>query len=347
MQPLLRRPRLAEDGRGVPGAALGQAASEPRRMAVMPTRLDQDAPDGQIAGFRDTPPALPFPGRGLAWHEAEEGHELPRVQEARQIAELGEQDNGGRGVDPAEAAEPADVGAIGGRLGQGGDLAVEGGDPREELLHGEDVFLEGARQDGEGKALGPNPRPVPLGPVPAVAVEAAMAGQELPEPVAPAEELLLDILPAPEEIAPGLARLVRDGDRREIARSEEPHQLADIAAVGLDPIAGFPGCERGGHHLAQHAKGRALAVQLIAGRAGLVADPDVAFAPQALEVAPEVARLIGNRVDLRLLTAGPENANPAGAFAIVNGHKDAILFHDRPPFACGSVPPGTTHVILR
>jgi len=341
MQPLLRRPRLAEDGRGVPGAALGQAASEPRRMAVMPTRLDQEAPDGQIAGFRDTPPALPFPGRGLAWHEAEEGHELPRVREARQIAELGEQDHGGQGVDPAEAAEPADVGAI------GGDLAIKGGDSGEELLDGTHVLLEGARQDGEGKALDPDPRPVPLGPVAAVAVNAAMPGQELPQPMAPAQELLLDICPAPEEIARRLAGLVRDGDRREVPRPEAPHQLPDIAPVGLDPIAGFPGGEGWGHHLARHAPCRALAIEVIARGTSLVANSDVAFALEPVEVAPKVARLVGNRVDLRLSTAGPQDSDHQGAFAVVNGHKDAILFHDRPPFACGSVPPGTTHVILR
>lgn len=74
---------------------------------------------------------------------------------------------------------------------------------------------------------------------------------------------------------------------------------------------------------------------------------DVAVALEPMEVTPKVPRLVGNRVDLRLVTVGPQASDHQGAVAVVNGHKDAILLQDRPPFGCGSVPPGTTHVILR
>jgi hypothetical protein len=39
---------------------------------------------------------------------------------------------------------------------------------------------------------------VPLGPVAALAVDPSVAGQKLPQAMAPAQEILRDVLPAPE-----------------------------------------------------------------------------------------------------------------------------------------------------
>jgi len=91
-----------------------------------------------------------------------------------------------------------------------------------------------------------------------------MAREELHQPVAPAEEILLHVLPTPEEISHRLGGLVRDADAGQFAGAEEPDELHGIAAVGLDPVSGLARRQGRRDHLAGHAAGRELALQRVA-----------------------------------------------------------------------------------
>ena len=194
------------------------------------------------------------------------------------VADLGEQGHRREGVDPAETAEPAHRLVVGLGLRQGRNLSGQVRDPGEQLFDRPPILFAGARQGGESEPLTADPGPVPLGPIPALAVHVPVAGQELPEAMPPAEEIFLDLFPAPEQIAGGLPGLVGDRDRGELPRPEEAHQLRGIPAIGLDPVPRLARRQGRGHDLARDVKGRELAKEVVARRPRLVADPHWALA---------------------------------------------------------------------
>ena len=325
----------------------GQGGPEPRRVAGMPARFDQDPPDVGVAGLGDAPPLRPVPGGVLARDQAEIGHELPGMREALKVPELGEQGHRREGVDPAEAAEPAHPFAVGRGLGQGRNLSGQVRDPGQELFDRAAIFRHGALQRREGEVLTAEPGPVALGPVPALAIDPAVAGQELAEAVPPAQEILLDIFPAPEQIPGRLPRLIRHGDRRELPGPEEADQLDGIPPIGLDPVARLPRRQGRGHDLAGDAEGRELAIEVVAGRPRLVADltgPSRfsrvnrrrtwrgSFGIERVSGASAPGRRIPS-TRVRLLSSMATN--------MVSFFMTGLLF------ACGSVPSGTTHAIIR
>src|SRR6267154_6680919 len=81
-------------------------------MAVVPRRLDQQAPDMEIPGARDATLATLFAARAFAGHESQIRHQRARRAEATEVVELGHQADRRDGVDAAEAAQPRDGLAI-------------------------------------------------------------------------------------------------------------------------------------------------------------------------------------------------------------------------------------------
>ncbi len=75
-----------------------------------------------------------------------------------------------------------------------------------------------------------------------------------------------------------VSSVFRDGDWREVPRLEQVPELAHIAPIDLDAIAGHAGRAREGHPLARHPQGRTLPIAVIAGRPSLVSHPDVVVA---------------------------------------------------------------------
>src|SRR5213078_3811205 len=86
-----------------------------------------------------------------------------------------------------------------------------------------------------------------------------------------------------------------------------------------------------------------LAIEIVAGHPGFVARRHRPFARQPLEQATDLARVVRELAQLRLRVAGPQDPRDDLPLAVIERHVGSILLHDRPPFACGSVPPGTTH----
>jgi hypothetical protein len=65
VEPELRLPRLREDGFGLALAPAREGGAQPRRVAVVPGRLDQNPPRVRVAGFGDAAPPLPIARRVL------------------------------------------------------------------------------------------------------------------------------------------------------------------------------------------------------------------------------------------------------------------------------------------
>jgi hypothetical protein len=193
-------------------------------------------------------------------------------------------------------------------------------------------------EDRVGEALVPQPGPVALRPVPALAVDPAGPGQEFQEPVPPAEEILLEVLPAAEQVPHRLLRFIGHPDRGQLPRPEEADQLRRIPAVGLDPLPRLAGGERRGHDLAGDAEGRELAVEVVPCGARLVAGSHRPLPLQPGEEAPEVLGLVRDLAQLGLRRLRPQGPRHDRVLAVIEGHVRDILLHARPPFACGSVP---------
>ena len=226
------------------------------------------------------------------------------------------------------------------------DLPVELGEAHLGLLDGEQSGVQGALQFRHLEPLGPEPRPVGLPPVGAGAIDAAMPEEELDEPMAPANDVLANIVAAAQQVAHRFLRLVGHVDRGQLARAVEADELGRVAAIRLDPLPRAARGESRGDHVAVDPEGRELPVQVVAGYAGLVADADRPLARQTLDEPAEEPRFVGNLPQLRLALPRPQDPCRDRPLAIIEGHVGSILLHDRPPFACGSVlpPRGTTHV---
>jgi len=91
---------------------------------------------------------LPFAGTALARHEAEVGHHLVRIVEARDVVERGDERGGGHWPDARRRGEPPHAWVL---RGEGCDPAVRRGDLRvQRLKYGEKWCHLDAQGVGDG-----------------------------------------------------------------------------------------------------------------------------------------------------------------------------------------------------
>ena len=171
--------------------------------------------------------------------------------------------------------------------GQAADLLAErlGGEVRREVrldrrdlgVPGDEhrpVVVVGRLQGPVGEALGEQPLLVAHRPGLPVAVDASVAEQELRQAV-PGPGAVLDHVPAgPAQVPDGLLLDGGHPDGHELAGPVEPGQAPGVPSVGLHPVAGGLGDERGGDDVAGHAERGEQTVQVVAGGARLVARPE-------------------------------------------------------------------------
>src|SRR5256886_1060115 len=338
MQALLRPPRVADDLVGLALAAVRQRAADGGSVPIGPGGLDQDAPGVTVAGFGQRSAALRLARGVLARHEPEVGHEFARPAEALEVHDLGQQDDRRQRVDPAEAAEPAHRLAIGRGGGKGLEFFVEFRLPRPRLLQREHGGLERAPERRQLEPLLTDPSPVGVAPVLAGEVGAPVAGQELEHAMPPAENIAADVVAAADEIAHGLLALVEDVDGGELASAEQSHELRGVPAVGLDPLPGASWGQRWRNDRAGDAEPGDLTVEIVAGHSSFVARRHRPFALEPLEQAADLACVVRDLAKLGLRVAGTQDPCDDLPLAVIERHVGSILVHDRPPFACGSVP---------
>ena len=107
MQALLRSPRLAHDGGGLPLSPAGERRADSGAVPIMPRGLDEDAAGMRVPRFGQRPATLGVPRGVLAGHQAEIGHEFTWPAEPLEVDDLSEENHRGERVDAAEAPEPA------------------------------------------------------------------------------------------------------------------------------------------------------------------------------------------------------------------------------------------------
>src|SRR5216683_2355812 len=89
-QPQLRLPSDLADRLGLALLPEQQLAADPRREAVTPGRLDQQPAGGAVAGLGETAAFDARSARMLGGHQPKIGHQLARIGEAREVAQLGD-----------------------------------------------------------------------------------------------------------------------------------------------------------------------------------------------------------------------------------------------------------------
>jgi hypothetical protein len=77
-----------------------------------------------------------------------------------------------------------------------------------------------------------------------------MTEQKFGQPMPRAEQIRANVFPTPEQIPGGFFSFIRDVNGGECAGSIENSELARIATIGLDPVAGTAGNQRRGNDLA-------------------------------------------------------------------------------------------------
>ena len=86
--------RAFDDRRGLSLGGLAGARTDGGTVAVAPGGLDEETPHVAVAGLGDPAALLLAAARVLARHQPDEGHELARVLEAAEVADLGDQRHG-------------------------------------------------------------------------------------------------------------------------------------------------------------------------------------------------------------------------------------------------------------
>jgi hypothetical protein len=240
------------------------------RIAVGPGALDQDLAGVGVAGFGDAAlTALPAAGV-LGGGEAEIAHELSWIIETGQVAEFGDERDGGEelyaseGLDGLDHGEQAPVAGVVLEFGlQALHPLVLFGNATQILL--EDDLLRGGVADdfAEPAQMGGSPVGLAL-------VADILAQQKGLQAELGGLEILEGVFAGAGEIADRLVGEIRDVDGGEVAAAHEAGERDGIAAVGLDAVAGLSGDERGGDHPAGELFSGEIAIQPIATGAGLI-----------------------------------------------------------------------------
>ena len=152
------------------------------------------------------------------------------------------------------------------------------------------------------------------------------------------------VVAAAHQVAQPFLLRARRVDEGQLAGAVETHQLARVAAVGLDPVARAHRGERGGDDVAGDADRSEQPVELVAARAGLVADGEPARVAESLHEAADgfLAVLELDEFDLAAL----RGQDASGDRVLVHVQRDervgclrgsvrANVRHDWPSFSVG------------
>ena len=156
--------------------------------------------------------------------------------------------------------------------------------------------------------------------------------------MAPAHDIAPHGLATPHQVACGFLRLVGHVDRGQLPRPKQADQFPGIAAIGLDALPGPTRRQGRRDHLARDPARRDLAIEVVPRDARLVARLHCTFAPESPKQSLNVLRVFRDLLLFGLRSPGLQHRDHELPLAIIERNVDGILLHDRPPFACGSVP---------
>src|SRR6266511_514335 len=296
-QTMLRLPRNLDDRLRLSALSGPQGAGALGGKAIRPRGLDEDAAHMRVAGFGDRAPLDTGAARMLARHGAAVAHELARMGEARQRADLTDDRRGADLANTAQTLQRADDGAE--RLGSSGNRRIERllepAHARGAMIDFLQIITQGRIQSWQLELQRVEPAPVRLGP--------GLRPRRRPNPVPQqklahamtrAELIGLGRFPGPDEIPQGLVCGIGHPHRREIACSVTARELLGVPAVGLDAIPGLRRHERGRDDGAGHAQFGELPVEHVAARPGFVARAELLAHPEFANHFCDGGRIIGD-----------------------------------------------------
>ncbi len=149
--------RAGHDGGRLTGLTARQMRGARRPATLVVGRLDQQPAGVVVAGPSDRALPASLTRGGLGGHEAQVGHEGGRRLETREVADLGDQPDGGQRVDAAQAAQVPDQLAKVVVSGPLVDLALQRLDAAVEQVAGEQVVIEGRLLGGVLEGLAAEP----------------------------------------------------------------------------------------------------------------------------------------------------------------------------------------------
>ncbi len=178
-----------------------------------------------------------------------------------------------------------------------------------------------------------------------------MAEQELTQPM-PGPGPILDQVGAGAAQVPD--RFFLDGgdaDGDQLAGAVQPRQPAAVPPVGLDPIAGGLGDQRGRDHLAAHVHAVQQPGQVVAGRAGLVAGSQPAGITKTANEPADRRLVVGDPVDHRALMVGGKDRHRDGVLVDVQAEVGRAEMRDTGhgrllPYVAPSAPSWMTHALV-
>jgi len=326
---------------GLAQVALSLTKRQPaaRPMLIRPGRFEEDAPQMGVAGLGDvTAPSARTTGV-LAGNDTTVAHQLAGMIEARRWADFGHDGRRRDAGDTAPGLHPVDeVAHPRGRPRDGGvDGPLEPTDVLGRVIDLSQVIEPGGLLGGLLERERPEPLPKPLRPRPDRGGRpAAVAEQELLQPMADPQLVTLGCLPRPHEIAQGLVGGGRNPHRSEIATPEAARELFGVASVGLDPIARLHGHAHWGDDHAGDAELAELPIQGVAARAGFVADTQRVEWRQLADQFPHGVHLMGNGAERANLAVGLCDGGGDRGSMDVETDESCTLSWRPAPFACSS-----------
>ena len=253
-----------------PAVERRRVAAHLRRIAIGPRAFHQRPPGVAVAGLGDAALAAPRPRRVLRGRETEIAHQLARAVKAREVPELGQQDDRARELNPSQRLDRLDHGIQPPAFDRLVKFPVQTLQPLGLFGDGAHVLLEDdLLRRGRTHHLR---QPAQVGGVPAgsALVANVLAQQERFQPPLAPLEVLHGGLAASAQVSQGLVLNPRHVDGAQVAAAHQASQRHRIATIRLHAIARLPRDQRRGDNVAAQALPREVPIQPVATRPGLV-----------------------------------------------------------------------------
>ena len=297
--------------------AVVQLAADPSLHAVVPGTLDQHPTRERVAGLGDPAAADRAAARAFARHQAEIGHELARLGEATEVADLGGDGHGHDLADATHGLERSNDRRQRPARQQVRDLLGQSGHPPLRVLDGVDIVLQHDLLGWMREAQRRQPPSIGQGPGGPAGIDPAMPQQEALQMLARLAEHPHGRGSGTDEVAHRLMRRVRHPHRGELAGPVQLRQAQRVTPVGLHPVARLARDQGRRHHHAGVTKPLELPLQAVAARAGLIAEA------QLPPISGQPSRQLGD--DLGPVREDPKLPDLATPHTLGNRHHDRRL----------------------
>src|SRR4029453_11170118 len=215
-------------------------------MAIVPRGFDQHPAQMRVAGFGDAALRSLRTAGVLRGDQSDKRHRPWSGRKALGVAELRGDGQRGDGIDAAETSQSLDPWFQGLEFEACLEVCFDVPEPGERFIDGAEIGPMRLIECGQCPRLCPQPAVVAFGPSLLAGGEApAVAEQEFRPAMTRSEPVSADVFATAEEIADRFFLLGRNVNGGERASAVEHRELAGVAAISFDAIAGPPGNQPG------------------------------------------------------------------------------------------------------